>query len=148
MVSESHDRAWFIETIRELWWDLRPHQDFRTVEDRFCHVPGSLEDAVALAAPIHCLANRLSDDIDEGTYQHDCHPMMVRQNKRRAARCGLDAQLLDSQTYELIFSSRWRLAASRRTNFDINSSGLYTSVKSLADHDDWAELETAATGHS
>ena len=43
----------------------------------------------------------LSDEIDRGTYQHDHHPMVVRQNKWRAARYGLNAALVDSFTYEL-----------------------------------------------
>jgi glutamate---cysteine ligase / carboxylate-amine ligase len=38
--------------------------------------------------------------IDEGTYQHDCHPILVRQNKWRASRFGNRAQLVNSHTYE------------------------------------------------
>lgn len=92
----------FIQSIREIWWDIRPHHNFGTVEVRICDMPGSMSDAAALAALIHCLVTKLSDEIDEGTYQHDCHPMLVRQNKWRAARYGMDAQLVDSLTYKLI----------------------------------------------
>jgi carboxylate-amine ligase len=42
----------------------------------------------------------LSDDIDQGTYQHDSHPMMVQQNKWRAARFGNRAILVDTFTYQ------------------------------------------------
>lgn len=90
----------FMNTIREIWWDVRPHHNFGTVEVRMCDMPGSLQDALALAALIQCLVKALSDSIDEGTYQHDCHPMMVRQNKWRASRFGLDAVLIDSFTCE------------------------------------------------
>lgn len=90
----------FIETIREIWWDVRPHHNFGTVETRICDVPGSFDDAMAIASLVHCLIKALSDDIDHGTYQHDCHPMMIRQNKWRAARYGLEAQLVDSHSYE------------------------------------------------
>jgi carboxylate-amine ligase len=41
----------------------------------------------------------LSDEIDNGTYQHDSHPMMVQQNKWRAARFGNQAKLVDTDTY-------------------------------------------------
>jgi carboxylate-amine ligase len=88
----------FIDTIRELWWDVRPHHNFGTVEVRMCDMPGNLEDTLALAALVHCLVKALSDEIDEGAYQHDCHPMMVRQNKWRAARFGVEAQLVDTVT--------------------------------------------------
>ncbi len=90
----------FINSIRDIWWDVRPHHNFGTVEVRVCDIPGNLNDALALTALIHCLVHSLSAQIDEGTYQHDCHPMLVRQNKWRAARYGLDAQLVDVYTYK------------------------------------------------
>jgi glutamate---cysteine ligase / carboxylate-amine ligase len=90
----------FIESIREIWWDVRPHHNFGTVEVRICDVPGNLDDVLAITALVQCLVKALSDQIDEGTYQHDCHPMMVRQNKWRAARYGLDAQFVESQHYQ------------------------------------------------
>jgi len=89
----------FINTIREIWWDVRPHHKFGTVEVRVCDMPGNLSDVLSIAALSQCLVKALSDDIDEGAYQHDCHPMMVRQNKWRACRFGNRAQLVNSYTY-------------------------------------------------
>jgi len=91
----------FINTIREIWWDVRPHHSFGTVEVRMCDMPGNLDDVLSLAALIQCLVKYLSDDIDRGAYQHDCHPMMVRQNKWRACRFANRAQLVNSYTYEV-----------------------------------------------
>lgn len=91
----------YIETIREIWWDVRPHNKFGTVEIRICDIPGNFHDTLGLVALIQSLVKYLSDHIDHGAYQHDCHPMLIRQNKWRAARYGLDAQLVDSDTYEL-----------------------------------------------
>ena len=88
----------FIRTIREIWWDVRPHHNFGTVEVRVCDMPGRLEDVLGIVALIQSLVVALSDEIDGGTYQHDCHPMMVQQNKWRAARFGLDAPFVDSIT--------------------------------------------------
>ena len=90
----------FINTVREIWWDVRPHHNFGTVEVRMCDMPGNLHDSLAIAAMIQCLVKALSDEIDHGTYQHDCHPIMVRQNKWRACRFGLDAELIDPFTGE------------------------------------------------
>lgn len=90
----------FIGSIRDIWWDVRPHHSFGTVEVRTCDLPGNLEDTMALVALIHCLVVGLSERIDQGTYQLDCHPMIVQQNKWRAARFGLDAELVDSFTFE------------------------------------------------
>jgi carboxylate-amine ligase len=91
----------FINTIREIWWDVRPHHNFGTVEIRVADMPGNLNDAMAITALCQCLVKALSDNIDQGAYQHDCHPMMVRQNKWRACRFGLRAQLVDSFTHEV-----------------------------------------------
>lgn len=91
----------YIETIRELWWDVRPHHNFGTIEVRICDVPGSFEDVLAIAALIHSLVQYLSAEIDQGIYQHDYHPFMIRENKWQAARYGLNAKLVDSNTYEL-----------------------------------------------
>ena len=91
----------FINTIREIWWDVRPHHNFGTVEVRVCDMPGNLDHVCALAALVQCLVKGLSDEIDEGTYQFDCHPMMVRQNKWRAARFGLNAPLVDTYDYRV-----------------------------------------------
>jgi carboxylate-amine ligase len=90
----------FINTIREIWWDVRPHHKFGTVEVRICDMPANLNDTLAIAAFIQCLVKYLSDKIDRGTYQHDSHPMMVQQNKWRAARFGNRAMLVDTYTYQ------------------------------------------------
>ncbi len=89
----------FINTVREIWWDVRPHHGFGTVEVRVCDMPGNLQDTLALSALVQCLVKALSDEIDHGTYQHDSHPMMVQQNKWRAARFGNQARLVDTDTY-------------------------------------------------
>jgi carboxylate-amine ligase len=91
----------FINTIREIWWDVRPHHNFGTVEVRVCDMPANLTDTLALAALVQCLVKALSDEIDNGTYQHDSHPMMVQQNKWRAARFGNQANLVDTDTYRV-----------------------------------------------
>jgi carboxylate-amine ligase len=64
-------------------------------------MPGNLEDTLAISALVQCLVKALSDEIDHGTYQHDCHPMMVQQNKWRASRFGNQAKLVDTYTYEV-----------------------------------------------
>lgn len=99
LVSHLEDTA-FINSIRDIWWVVRPHHNFGTVEVRVCDMPGRLDDALAIAAVIQSLVTALSDEIDAGTYQHDCHPMLVRQNLWRAERYGLDAELIDPFTHE------------------------------------------------
>jgi carboxylate-amine ligase len=92
----------FIKTIREMWWDVRPHHNFGTVEVRICDMPPSLEHVLGLTALIQCLIHDLSQEIDRGTYQFDCHPFLIRQNKWRACRYGMDARLVDPANHQAV----------------------------------------------
>ncbi len=89
----------FINTIREIWWDIRPHHNFGTVEIRICDVPANLEQVLGITALVQCLVVAISRQIDEGTYQSEYHPMIVAQNKWRAARFGAQAKLVNSDDY-------------------------------------------------
>jgi len=92
----------FINSMQEIWWDVRPHPRFGTVEIRIFDIPGNLEDAIALTALSQCLVMALSEQIDAGVYQYDIHPIMVRQNKWKATRYGLSAELIDPVTHRPI----------------------------------------------
>jgi carboxylate-amine ligase len=134
----------FINTIREIWWDVRPHHNFGTVEVRVCDMPGNLEDVLSLAALIQCLVKALSDQIDEGAYQHDCHPMMVRQNKWRASRYGNRAELVNSYTYEVQSISRIVQTIIKRlrpTAEDLGCVDDLRRVQALADDPSCAERQ-------
>ncbi len=91
-----------IGSIQEIWWDVRPHPRFGTVEIRICDLPPNLEDALALAAMCQTLVVALGEQIDEGVYQHDIHPIMVRQNKWKAARYGMRTELIDPVSHQTV----------------------------------------------
>ena len=55
-----------IETIREIWWDIRPHPDFGTLELRICDTPSTIEEILAIAALIQALVARLGDEYERG----------------------------------------------------------------------------------
>jgi carboxylate-amine ligase len=83
-----------IRTIREVWWDIRPHPDFGTVELRMCDGIPTLAEVAALAALAQSLVHWLDVTIDGGTKPHVPREWVVRQNKWRAARHGLDAEII------------------------------------------------------
>lgn len=92
----------FINSIQDIWWDARPHPRFGTVEIRIFDLPRNLEDVLALAALTQCLVVALSDQIDNGVYQYDIHPIVVRQNKWKAVRYGIRADLIDPVTHKTV----------------------------------------------
>jgi len=134
----------FINTIREIWWDVRPHHKFGTVEVRVCDMPGRFTDVLAITALTQCLVQGLSDQIDEGQYQHDCHPMMVRQNKWRACRFGNRAKLVNSYTYEVQPVSvimRSLVERLRPTADELDCRDYLEDSQRLADDPDWASIQ-------
>jgi carboxylate-amine ligase len=87
-----------ISTIREVWWDIRPHPDFGTVELRMCDGLPTLGEVSALAALAQCLVESFDARIDAGGVPPVPREWIVRQNKWRAARYGLDAELIVDDT--------------------------------------------------
>ena len=64
-----------------------------------CDMPANLDQVLALTAVVQCMVQAMSEEIDQGTYQSDYHPMMVQQNKWRATRFGPEAELVNSDDY-------------------------------------------------
>ena len=91
--------AGFIETTKELWWDVRPSERHGTVEVRVCDMPPDMPSVLGITALIQCLVHDLGRaDRDGGPPPDECRPIMVRQSRWRAARYGLGAVLVDWRT--------------------------------------------------
>jgi carboxylate-amine ligase len=87
-----------IESIREVWWDIRPHPNFGTVELRICDGIPSLDEITCVAALAQCLVDRFDRQLDDGYQLPEPRPWLVRENKWRAARYGLDAEIVVDNT--------------------------------------------------
>lgn len=83
-----------IKTIREVWWDVRPHPNFGTVELRICDAMPTLHEVAAVGALVQCLVHRLDTQIDADLQVYIPREWTIRQNKWLAARHGLDAKLI------------------------------------------------------
>jgi glutamate---cysteine ligase / carboxylate-amine ligase len=83
-----------IESIREVWWDIRPHPNFGTVELRICDGLPTLDEIGCVAALAQCLVERFDRQLDHGYTLPEPRPWLVRENKWRAARYGLDAEIV------------------------------------------------------
>jgi glutamate---cysteine ligase / carboxylate-amine ligase len=83
-----------ISTIREVWWDVRPHPNFGTVELRICDAMPTLREVVAVGALAQCLVHRIDAQIDADIQVYIPREWTIRQNKWLAARYGLDAKLI------------------------------------------------------
>jgi carboxylate-amine ligase len=83
-----------IQSIREVWWDIRPHPGFGTVEIRVCDAVPTISEMVSLSALIQCLVVGLSNHYDDGSQLKLLDPWIIQDNKWRATRYGLDANII------------------------------------------------------
>jgi carboxylate-amine ligase len=83
-----------IDSVREVWWDIRPHPDFGTVELRICDGLPTLTEIGAVAALSQCLVEQFDREIDRGYTLPVPAGWVLRENKWRAARYGLDAEIV------------------------------------------------------
>lgn len=83
-----------ITSIREVWWDIRPHPDFGTVELRICDGIPTLGEVAGLAALAQSLVEWLDGRFDAGQALPVPREWTVRVNKWRAARYGVDAEII------------------------------------------------------
>jgi len=83
-----------ITSIREIWWDIRPHPDFGTVELRICDGLPRLSEITAVAALSQCLVDWMDGLVDRGDPLPVPKGWVVRENKWKAARYGLDADII------------------------------------------------------
>ena len=84
-----------LDNAKKIWWDIRPHPFFATVEVRICDIPMRAEETLAIAALIQATAARLyelhADNLDFRQYSR----ALLMENKWRAVRYGLDGKLID-----------------------------------------------------
>jgi len=89
-----------IVEFTQVWWSVRPHFSFGTVEVRICDVQATAQESDALAAlMVACIAQAVRDS-DEGVPFTDPPPRLIEENMWRAIRFGLDGRLLDLQRGE------------------------------------------------
>jgi carboxylate-amine ligase len=86
----------------QIWWSVRPHLAFPTVEIRICDAQPELADARSLAALSYALTARLARAIDEGEPVPTPPHRLIEENTWRAIRHGLSGELIDLETSEVL----------------------------------------------
>jgi carboxylate-amine ligase len=84
-----------IDNAKKIWWDLRVHPFFNTVEFRICDVPMTIDETIAITALFQCICAKLytlrSHNLNFIMY----HRSLINENKWRASRYGIDGSLID-----------------------------------------------------
>ncbi|SFR75445.1 carboxylate-amine ligase [Agromyces sp. CF514] len=87
-------RTGVIEDYTEVRWDIRPSAKWGTVEVRVCDGVSTADELAAIGALVQCLVEWMSTRLDDGQTLTVLQPWYVRENKWRAARYGLDAEII------------------------------------------------------
>ena len=91
-----------IDEHTQMWWSVRPHLAFPTIEVRICDAQPDLAQSQALAALMHALGARFARALDEGEPLPDLPHRLIEENMWRAIRHGLSDGLIDFQRGEVV----------------------------------------------
>ena len=84
-----------IDNAKKIWWDIRPHAFFNTIEFRVCDIPMRADETIALAALIQATVAKLYKLYTANQGFRLYRRALIMENKWRAARYGLDGKLID-----------------------------------------------------
>jgi len=84
-----------IDNGRKIWWDLRPHAFYPTIEFRICDAATKIEETLCIAALIQAICAKLLVLRDKNLGFRRYAPSLIQENKWRAIRGGMDAKLID-----------------------------------------------------
>jgi len=99
-----------IDQHTQMWWSVRPHLAFPTVEVRICDAQPDLAQAQSLAALMYALGARIARALDEGEPLPDVPRRLIEENLWRAIRHGLSDGLIDFER-GVVVAARARLEA-------------------------------------
>jgi glutamate---cysteine ligase / carboxylate-amine ligase len=91
-----------IVEFTQLWWSVRPHHAFGTVEVRVCDAQMTAPESDALAALIVACVRRAAAEVDAGETPPDLPARLIEENMWRAIRHGLDGRLLDLEAERIV----------------------------------------------
>ena len=93
-LTEQLQNGGIINSVKDLWWDVRPHPGFGTVEIRVCDIPTNFKEILSLVALIQALVVTLEDT---SSYS-DTHIQILQSNKWQAVRYGLEGVFVEPET--------------------------------------------------
>ncbi len=84
-----------IDNGKKIWWDVRPHPFFPTLEFRVCDITTRVDDTIAIAALFQAIVIKLDRLIEKNLGFRLYRRMLIQENKWRAVRYGLDGKMID-----------------------------------------------------
>jgi carboxylate-amine ligase len=96
------DETGSIDEAIQLWWSVRPHHHFGTVEVRICDAQTRGEESFNLAALMTACVAQAAIDLDEGTAPEPLHQREIEENLWRAIRYGMEGGMIDFRSRRVV----------------------------------------------
>ena len=84
-----------VDNGKKIWWDVRPHPFFPTLEYRICDVPMRIDETICFAALFQAITVKLWRIHNSNMTWRLYRRSLINENKQRAARFGIDGNLID-----------------------------------------------------
>jgi carboxylate-amine ligase len=84
-----------IDNAKKIWWDVRPHPFFPTLEFRICDLPSKVDEVITIAALFQAIIAKLYKLYRQNMGFRLYRRALIQENKWRAVRYGIDAKLID-----------------------------------------------------
>jgi glutamate---cysteine ligase / carboxylate-amine ligase len=84
-----------IDNVKKIWWDIRLHPFFPTLEIRICDIPMTVDETIGITAIIQALVAKLYKLRTQNLNFIVYHRALINENKWRASRYGLDGKMID-----------------------------------------------------
>jgi glutamate---cysteine ligase / carboxylate-amine ligase len=95
------DTGSIVEAI-QLWWSVRPHHEFGTVEVRICDAQTRGDESLSLAALMAACVSQAAIDLDEGRSSEPLRQREIEENLWRAIRHGMDGEMIDFRARRVV----------------------------------------------
>jgi glutamate---cysteine ligase / carboxylate-amine ligase len=132
----------------QLWWSVRPHHHFGTVEVRICDAQTRGDESLNLAALISACVAQVAIDLDEGTSPDPLRQREIEENLWRAIRYGMDGEMIDFRDRRVIPTRyvleelvEWTEPARQRLGVDVELPELNGAQRAYARFAEGAPIE-------
>jgi carboxylate-amine ligase len=132
----------------QLWWSVRPHHRFGTVEVRICDAQTSGEDSFGLAALLTACVAQLALDFDDGRLGEPRAGKLIEENLWRAIRFGMDGKLIDFEAGREVEAAaalervlEWTAPAREALGLDASVPSPNGAQRALGAHSEGASLD-------
>ncbi|MDB6127844.1 MAG: carboxylate--amine ligase, partial [Verrucomicrobia bacterium] len=120
-----------IDNAKKIWWDIRLHPFFDTIEFRVCDIPMRVDETIALAALMQALVAKLHKLLKQNLSWRNYRRRLLDENRWRASRYGLAGKLIDFGKQEEVDTKQLILELLELVDTEIDEFGSRNEIATI-----------------